>query len=228
MTRRRKGQAEENAEPTVTNLSGDGMPDDESTEGAEASSPSGEPAGDEDRRETGESVPVETQPAPGEDMEAKCRELNDRLLRTKAEFENYRKRVQREFAEIRQQTKNLTVEEFLAVYDHFQMALAHSDQTDDIVTLRQGIRLIQNEFDRAFSNLGIESLDASGQPFDPEVHEAIAQEASDMIPEGHVVRQWKLGFRSAGKLLRPATVVVSSGPSGSGEATSGRTEDQEQ
>jgi len=139
-------------------------------------------------------------------------ENNDKLLRVRAEFENYRKRVQREFAEIREQMKISTVYEFLPVYDHFQMALEHADQSEDVETLRQGMQMIQAEFERTLEALGIEHIDAVAREFDHEEHEATAEEPSANVQKGHVIRQWKSGFKANGKLIRPASVVVSSGP----------------
>lgn len=163
---------------------------------------------------TEEQEPVEEEP---NYMEL-WQEAGDKLLRTKAEFDNYRKRVQREFAEIREQTKMLTIHEFLTVYDHFQMALAHLDGASDVNSMKQGMELIRDEFGRTLQNLGVEQITAVGQAFDPEAHEAVAQEPSEDVPEGHVVRQWKAGFRLGDRLLRPATVVVSAGAGAEPEA----------
>jgi len=136
----------------------------------------------------------------------------DKYLRSKAEFDNYRKRTQREFAEIREHVKLLTVQEFLTVLDHFQMAMDHADQSEDVATLKQGIEMILAEFQRTFENLGVAEVKSVGESFDPTLHEAIAQEPSEEIPEGHVVRQWKPGFTLGEKLIRPASVIVSAGP----------------
>jgi molecular chaperone GrpE len=149
------------------------------------------------------------------DFEALFNECREKLLRHHAEFENYRKRTQREFAVVREQTKAATVEEFLTVYDHFGMALAHADEDNSV--LRQGMEMILTEFKRTFEALGVEEMDPAGKPFDPNLHEAIAQEASDEVPEGHVVRQWKSGFCMGDRLLRAAAVIVSSGPAGAEE-----------
>lgn len=160
-----------------------------------------------------EAEAVEASPASeaaGPDFPAICEELKDKLLRQQAEFDNYRKRTQREFAAIRTQTKAATVEEFLTVYDHFSMALTHANE--DCSALRQGMEMILAEFRRTFESLGVEEMATVGHPFDPNEHEAIAQEPSDEVPEGHVVRQWKSGFRIGDRLLRPAAVVVSAGP----------------
>lgn len=163
---------------------------------------------DEATEQAPEVVVEEPEEAP--DYQALYEESKEKILRQYAEFENYRKRSQREFGAIRSQTKAGTIEEFLPIYDHFGMALSHSDQDDSV--LRQGMEMILAEFRRTFENLGVEELDAVGKPFDPDLHEAMAQEPSEDVPEGHVIRQWKAGFLMGEKLLRPATVVVSAGP----------------
>lgn len=150
--------------------------------------------------------------APAEpDYQAQLVEMTDRLMRSRAEFDNYRKRITREFGEVRDQAKQRTVGEFLSVYDIFILALSHMDSTSDLESMKQGMQLIFNEFQRTFVSLGVKEIDAVGQPFDARYHEAVAQEASDTVAEGTVIRQWKSGFQLGENLLRPATVVVSSG-----------------
>ena len=171
--------------------------------------------------EEGAAVSEETEGEP--DYKALYHAANDKWLRTKAELENYRRRIQREFTDIRAQTKMMTVQEFLSVYDHFQMAVEHAAQSTDVESLRQGLELIQGEFARTLENLGAVPFDAEGEPFDPELHEAMAQQPSDTVPAGHVLKQWKAGFRLGDRLLRPATVIVSSGAAEEGDdAESGK------
>ncbi|MDT8390287.1 MAG: nucleotide exchange factor GrpE [Lentisphaeria bacterium] len=146
-----------------------------------------------------------------------AQEATDRYLRAKAEIENVRKRGQRDLAEAREYTKSVTVGEFFSPFDHFQMAMAHVEESPDVATMKQGMNMILSEFQRGFENLGITLVDAVGKEFNPAEHEAVAQEASDTVPEGHVLRQWKCGYKMGDKLLRPAAVVVSSGPAGDGE-----------
>jgi molecular chaperone GrpE len=169
----------------------------------------GMPTEDEVKVEVLEDV-EETDENGEPDFQSLYEESRDKLLRHHAEFENYRKRTQREFADVRERTKAATVEEFLTVYDHFGMALEHAD--DNCSVLRQGMEMILVEFKRTFETLGVEEMDPVGKPFDPNQHEAIAQEPSDTVPEGHVLRQWKSGFRLGDRLLRAAAVIVSSGP----------------
>ena len=153
------------------------------------------------------------EPSADQELQDRLTETNERFLRAKAELDNYRKRVQREFSDIRAQVKTSTVQEFLPVFDHFQMAMDHAEQKPDFEALKQGMDLILAEFKRTLETLGITPVEAVGCPFDPTEHEAIAQEPSADVPEGHVVRQWKSGYKMGDKLLRPATVVVSSGKS---------------
>ncbi len=157
-----------------------------------------------------EAAPVAEPGEEAPDYQALCEELKDKLLRQHAEFDNYRKRTQREFAAVREQAKAATVEEFLSVYDHFGMALAHADEQSTM--LRQGMDMILAEFRRTFESLGVEEMAVEGRAFDPNLHEAIAQQPSETVAEGHVLRQWKAGFRIGDKLLRPAAVIVSTGP----------------
>lgn len=158
---------------------------------------------------------VESDLTPEEEMEGLRRDLqeaNDRYTRARAEIDNYRKRTQREFADIRTTTKAGTIEEFLTVFDHFQLAMNHAETSGDTATLKQGMDMILKEFERAFQNLGVEQISAEGQPFDPAQHHAVAEENSENVPAGTVVREWKHGYRLGDRLIRPASVVVSKGP----------------
>ena len=90
--------------------------------------------------------------------------------------------------------------------------MKHSETSDDIAALRQGMNMILNEFSKAFDALGVKELQAVGQKFDPNLHEAVKSEPSDTVAEGIIIQQWKPGYMMGDKLLRAAMVVVSSGP----------------
>ena len=139
-------------------------------------------------------------------------EANDKFLRARAELENYRRRMQREHEQVRYTAKAAAVEGFLPVLDHFHMALGHAAGDSDVEALRHGMDLIMAEFEKALAAVGVERFEAAGQEFDPTQHEALAQQFSDDVPAGHVLQQWKCGYRLGERLLRPATVVVSGGP----------------
>jgi molecular chaperone GrpE len=153
-----------------------------------------------------------------ESLQQQLKEAENRYLRAQAEIENVRKRAQRDVAAVRETTRSMTVEEILPVFDHFQMAMSHTEQNPDFNTLQQGMNMILAEFERAFETLGVKKIEATGALFNPEEHEAVAQETSDEVEEGRVIRQWKCGYRLGDRLLRPASVVVSSGPESTEEA----------
>lgn len=161
--------------------------------------------------ETEAKVEVQEEP-PKPTPEEIIAELNDKYLRLRADFDNYRKRMAREADETRERSKIIVVSDFLPVYDFFMMAMNHSEKTDDIAALRQGMNMILNEFKKAFDGLGVKEINAVGKEFDPKFHEAMKTENSDDVPEGTVIAQWKAGYIIGDRLIRPATVVVSAGP----------------
>ena len=145
-------------------------------------------------------------------LEELLAEEADKLLHLRADFDNYRKRMARETDEIRERSKIIVVSDFLPVYDFFRMAMDHAAHTDDINALKQGMQMIMNEFSRAFEELGVKEIEAVGKAFDPKLHDAVKSEASEEIPEGIVISQWKAGYKLGDRLIRPSSVVVSSGP----------------
>lgn len=150
--------------------------------------------------------------AAGIDYKAQYEAANERWLRSRAEFDNYRKRVLREATETRSQAVRQTVNEFLGVHDQLSIALVHARAAGAADGFLQGLELIMAEFERVLSGLGVTRVPGVGQPFDPAVHEAISQEASAEVPSGAVLHEVKAGFVLGERLLRPATVVVSTGP----------------
>ena len=138
--------------------------------------------------------------------------MEDKRLRLLAEMENQRKRAVKDMEAVRYNTITDTLHPFFQVFDHFSMAVAATETTTNMQTLLEGMKMIRTEFDRAFSDLGIERIDATGKDFDPNTQEAMSQEASDTVPAGKVIRQWCFGYKMGDRLLKPASVVVSSGP----------------
>jgi molecular chaperone GrpE len=145
-------------------------------------------------------------------LEKALLEMEDKRLRLLAEMENQRKRAVKDMEAVRYNTMTDTLHPFFQVFDHFSMAVAATEATTNMQTLLEGMKMIRGEFDRAFSDLGIERIDATGQDFDPNTQEAMSQEASDTVPAGKVIRQWSFGYKMGDRLLKPANVVVSSGP----------------
>lgn len=154
---------------------------------------------------------------------AKADENWDRLLRTTADFDNFKKRAAREKSESAQYAYFPLLQRLLPVLDNFEMALAAAQsatsgsaspatEADRQASLRSGVLMIQQQLKSALADSGLEEIDASGKPFDPNVHEAISQQESSTIPEGHVLQQLRKGYRLKDRLLRPATVIVARKP----------------
>ena len=162
--------------------------------------------------ETKKDTPPETPEEKIAKLEKALLEMEDKRLRLLAEMENQRKRAAKDMETVRYNTLTDTLHPFFQVFDHFSMAVAATETTTNMQTLLEGMKMIRTEFDRAFSDLGIERIDATGKEFDPNTQEAMSQEASDTVPAGKVIRQWCFGYKMGDRLLKPANVVVSSGP----------------
>ena len=147
-----------------------------------------------------------------EELETQLKETEDKLLRTHAEYDNYRKRSVKELADTRAYVKADTLTPVLNVFDHFKMAVTAAEQTDNMDVLREGMKMINNEFSKAMEEFGVEEINAVGQQFDPKLHDAVAKEPSDEVEEDYIIKQWRCGYKLGDRLLRPASVVVSSGP----------------
>ena len=138
--------------------------------------------------------------------------LKDRWLRAAAEADNLRKRFAREREELRQYAAETVLRNFLPVLDSLEMALQMIDQHQHIDAIRQGLAMIQQQLKNAFRELGVEEIDATGQMFDHNLHEAVQTIETDEVPEGQVVQQLRKGYRLRGRLLRPASVIVAKRP----------------
>ena len=145
------------------------------------------------------------------DVSIKVIEYADKILRLNAEFENYRKRVIRERDDIRINTRVDTLETIAPVLDHFELALNAANDAQNIDAVLEGMKMIKTEFEKALTSLGVEVINAEGCEFDPNLHEAIANESSEDIEKDIVIKQWRPGYKINNRLIRPATVVVSSG-----------------
>jgi molecular chaperone GrpE len=159
---------------------------------------------------------------------ARADENWDRLLRTTADFENFKKRAARERIETAQFAAAALIEKLLPVLDHIEMAQAaaktsqtpHSSRQseataegDTFASMQAGVAKIQQQLKSALADAGVEEIDATGKPFDPTLHEAVSQMDSSEVPEGHVLQQLRKGYKFRERLLRPATVVVARKPS---------------
>lgn len=156
------------------------------------------------------------QPEPSEQLAAARQEAaanHDRYLRSVADLENFRRRTVREKDELRQFAASRVLEDLLPVLDNLGLGLLAARQPGaDLKTLTDGIEMVMTQLKSALANHGLKEISPAGQPFDANLHESISAQPSDKIPEGNVVTVVRTGFSLNGRLLRPASVVVSSGP----------------
>ena len=155
---------------------------------------------------------------------AKADENWDRLLRTTADFENFKKRAAREKVESAQYASFSLLQKLLPVLDNFEMALTAAQtatvvrpdgpaaEGDKLASLQSGVRMIQQQLKSALVEVGLEEIDATGKPFDPNFHEAISQQESAEVAEGSVLQQLRKGYKFKERLLRAATVIVAKPP----------------
>ena len=169
--------------------------------------------------ETSDAVPAT--PTPEQVVELKSRAAKadenwERLLRTTADFDNFKKRAAREKIEAAQYATFSLLQKVLPVLDNFEMALAAAQnaQGDKLASLQSGVAMIQQQLKNALAETGLEEVDATGKPFDPSLHEAISQQDSANVPEGHVLQQVRKGYKLRDRLLRPAAVIVAKKPAG--------------
>ena len=141
---------------------------------------------------------------------AKADEHWERLLRITADFENFKKRAAREKQEAIKFANESLLQKLIPVIDNFDMALTASGNATDASaqSLRTGITMIHGLLKSSLAEAGLEEIDATGQPFDPNLHEAVSEQESADTPEGHVMQQLRKGYRLKERLIRPATVVV--------------------
>jgi molecular chaperone GrpE len=146
---------------------------------------------------------------------AKADEHWDRLLRTTADFDNYRKRAAREKVEAVRFANEGLIAKLLPVLDSFEMALSAAQTPGDESgkSLQAGVTMIYQQLRAVLQEAGVEEVDATGKMFDPNLHEAISQQESAEVPEGQVLQQVRRGYKLRERLLRPATVIVAKAPS---------------
>ena len=134
-------------------------------------------------------------------------DLQDRLLRSAAEFDNYRKRTERERRELSDVVAADLIRDLLPVIDDMERALAASSATED-PGLRSGVELIHKQLLEAIRRRGAEPLHVLGQDFDPSWHEALASEPAGARRDGEIVEEIRRGYRIGSRLIRPALVKV--------------------
>lgn len=138
----------------------------------------------------------------------------ERLVRTTADFDNFKKRAARERTEAIQFANASLLQKLLPVVDSFEMALAAAQAAKDEKSnsLKAGIVMVQSQLKSILAEAGLEEIDAAGKAFDPTQHEAVSEQETPDAPEGQVVQQIRKGYKLRDRLLRPASVVVAKKP----------------
>jgi molecular chaperone GrpE len=137
--------------------------------------------------------------------------FRDLALRSQADFDNYKKRAAREKEDAVKYANSSLLQRLVSILDNFELGLAAAKTEGTQSPIYSGMVLVQKQLNDLLEENGLQAIEAEGKKFDPNLHEAIAHEASDR-PEETVIRQARRGYRFKDRLLRPARVVVSSGP----------------
>ena len=163
-----------------------------------------------------EAAPAPAAPDPAELLATAKKEAADnydRYVRSVADLENHRRRTVREKEELRQFAASRVLEDLLPVIDNLGLGLAAAKAPNaDLKTLVGGISMVAEQLKSSLANHGLKEVNPLGLPFDPNLHEAISQQASAEVAEGSVITVVRVGFTLNGRLLRPASVIVSTGP----------------
>ena len=144
-------------------------------------------------------------------LQADLERFRDLALRSQADFENYRKRCTREKEEATKYANSSLLERLLPIVDNFELGLAAARSEGEKSPVFSGMSLVFKQLNDFLADNGLQPIEAVGKKFDPNLHEAIAHEPSAEVPEEHVIRQTRRGYRFKDRLLRPSSVVVSSG-----------------
>jgi molecular chaperone GrpE len=145
-------------------------------------------------------------------LQADLDRFRDLAMRSQADFENYKKRSAREKEEAIKYANTSLLEKLVPIIDNFELGLAAAKREGEESPIYAGMNLVLKQLNDFLIANGLRPVETVGQKFDPNLHEAIAREPSEEFPEGTVIRQARRGYRFKDRLLRPATVVVSSGP----------------
>lgn len=133
----------------------------------------------------------------------------DRALRLSAEFENYKKRKQREIDDFKKFANETVFKQFLSVVDNLERAIDSAEDNEDQKSLLEGVKMTHKELLKVFETFNVKPVEAQNQAFDPNFHQAVTQEETDEVPENTVTKVLQTGYLLHDRLIRPAMVVVS-------------------
>jgi len=154
-----------------------------------------------------ESTPADTV----EKLTADVAQANERYLRLMAEFDNYKKRTSREYQRMVELANEKIIGELTDVRNTFELAIKHGETSSDYQKLFDGIKLIFTKFDGVLTSNGLSAFGEVGEPFDPQIHDALMKTPHDTIPEDHIATMYEKGYRLHDRIIKHAKVIVSSG-----------------
>ncbi|MFO7180077.1 MAG: nucleotide exchange factor GrpE [Pseudomonadota bacterium] len=134
--------------------------------------------------------------------------LRDQLLRTAADFDNFRKRSRREMEDAERRARADLLRDLLPVFDNLERAVQHAEHATDVKSLAEGVEMVLRLFLDTLGRLGIHRIEALGQPFDPSIHDAVQQIETSEHPPGTIAAEIQAGYRFGDHLIRPAMVAV--------------------
>ncbi len=143
-----------------------------------------------------------------------AQENQDKYLRLYAEFENFRKRVQKEKEDLNRYAHEQVIKELLPILDNFERALSHAETAQDVKVLLEGIKMVEKQMVSTLENFGLKSFASLGEIFNPHMHEAMAHQDSEEHEPDTVMQEYRRGYTLHGKLVRPALVSVAKKPEG--------------
>lgn len=146
-----------------------------------------------------------------EALKAEIANQKDAVLRARAEMDNYRKRMAREKEDAIRYSNMALLESLIPIVDNFELGLEAAKNATDASGIVLGLSMVRKQLEDFLRSHGVETLDATGQTFDPNLHEAVGHEEHAEVEEGKVISQLRRGFKLKDRLIRPATVVVSKG-----------------
>jgi len=202
---------------------------DQRSEGDGENGPSADESASEGRTPSEETVDELMERV--EALEEERDELNERVLRKAAEFENYRRRMEREKRRRREAGMLKVIEPVLEVLDDFERSIDAAEELEDnqdaekaYESLKGGVEMVFRKFRDTLETLGVEPIEAEGQPFDEELHEAMMRQPAENAAPGTVIQEIRKGYRMDDRVIRHSRVVVAAEPSDEDEDAAGTTE----
>lgn len=143
------------------------------------------------------------------ELEKEVQDLNDKVLRRAAEFENYKRRTENDQLNLFKYAAESFIVKLLPVVDDFERSLKHMNNSSDIETLKEGVKLVYDKFIKMLDEQGVKKIESEGKPFNVNFHEAIMQRPDESVPAHTVLSEVESGYMYKDRVIRHAKVIVS-------------------